>query len=117
MRLSVGQRFRRLAAEIYARLRRLRRPETARVKGCVKNVIVVKPSDPMFREAVFILRDDYLTGDELNRQELLLQARSAAQRYTDSLIPPVHRRIRLMEILIIVAALLLILWLTGVIQR
>lgn len=69
---------------------RLSRPHRggAAVKGCVKNVIVVKPGDPAFREAVFFLRDDYFSSSRLSRALLLAQARDAARRYTDSVAPP-----------------------------
>ena len=111
---SLTERLSRLVAGAWARLRRPHRPATARVKGCMKNVIVLKPPDPMFREAVFILRDDYLMGDELNRQELLLQARAAAQSYVDTLVPP-RRRSVLIPTLVLVALVLACLRLTGVI--
>ena len=112
---SLGQRLSRLIAGTAARLRRPHRPPAARVKGCMKNVIVSKPPDPMFREAVFILRDDYLMGDELNRQELLLQAREAAQSYVNSLAPPPRRRSPIVPVLVLAFALALILRLAGLI--
>ena len=111
----VQNKLRRLLAAAAARLRRRRRPAVAQVKGCMRNVIVVKPPDPMFKEALFILREDYFTGEELNRQELMLQAREAAQSYTASLIPPARRRISVLQILVVAAAGLAILRLMGVI--
>lgn len=69
---------------------RLRRPPPRRaaVKGCMRNVIVVKPDDPIFREAVFILRDDYFSSSQLSRRDLLSQAKDAARNYTDEIVPP-----------------------------
>ena len=74
-------------AAVLSRLSRPRRGGAA-VKGCVRNVIVVKPDDPAFREAVFILRDDYFSSSRLSRAALISQARDAARRYTDSVVPP-----------------------------
>lgn len=69
-----------------SRLRPLPRSGAA-VKGCVRNVIVVKPDDPTFKEAVFILRDDYFAAGQ-SRSALVAQAKDAARRYTDSVCPP-----------------------------
>ncbi len=107
--------LRRLASAAAEKLRRPKPLRTARIKGCTKTVIVVKPPDPMFREAVFILREDYLTGDEANRRQLLLQARDVARRYTESLVPPVKRRFPIVRLLVCAAALLAIIKLLGVI--
>ena len=57
--------------------RQERRPP---VRGTVSNVIVVKAPAPCFREALFILRDDYLA--EGDREALLRQAREAAADFT-----------------------------------
>ncbi|MEA5152065.1 MAG: hypothetical protein VB039_05635 [Oscillospiraceae bacterium] len=51
------------------------------VKGCMRGVIVVKPPNPIFREAVFVLRDDYFLEPGLSREELLQQAKDAAGEY------------------------------------
>lgn len=59
----------------------------AAVKGCVRNVIVVKPGDRAFKEAVFILRDDYFSSPGHSRSALLDHARDAARRYTDTVAP------------------------------
>lgn len=74
-------------AALSSRLRPLPRGGAA-VKGCVRNVIVVKPDDPAFQEAVFILRDDYFSSPRLSRAALVAQARDAARRYTDAVVPP-----------------------------
>lgn len=71
---------------VISRLRPLPRRGAA-VKGCVRNVIVVKPGDSAFKEAVFILRDDYFSSAGHSRSALLSQAREAARRYTDSVAP------------------------------
>lgn len=73
--------------------RRRRRAERRRVtegavlKGCMRNVIVVHPRSDIFQEAVFILRDDYLRAPGISREELLRQAREAAEDYTLTVAP------------------------------
>lgn len=76
-----------------ARLHRPRRPGRSAVKGCMQNVIVVKPPDPMFVQALFILKDDYFTNSALSSQELLMQAKDAARQYVDQTVPPARPRI------------------------
>ena len=49
------------------------------VRGNMRRVIVVEPPDPIFSEAMFILRDDYFQTPGLSRQELLQQAKNAAR--------------------------------------
>ena len=49
------------------------------IKGRAANVIVVKSPDPMFSEAIFVLRSDALSTSGLSRAELLRQARQAAE--------------------------------------
>lgn len=78
------------AASAAARARR-RRPARPAVQGRMRNVIVLKPDDPRFTEAVFILRDDYLLSGELNRRELLLQAREAAENCLQTVLPARRR--------------------------
>ncbi len=68
-----------------------RRPGTLR--GCMRNVIVVKPPDRRFREAVFILRDDYFLSEGIGEAELLRQAREAASEYVQESLPPVGIRL------------------------
>lgn len=56
------------------------------LKGTADRVIVIRDPVPgLFREAVFLLREDY--GEGLDRQELLLEARDAAFSYTASHLP------------------------------
>lgn len=78
------------------------------VKGCMRGVIVVKPPNPIFREAVFVLRDDYFLEPGLSREELLQQAKDAAGEYVASLAPP-PRRLRLLPALLPPAAAALVL--------
>ncbi len=103
---------RRLLAAAKARLRRRGRPAGPAVKGRMVGVISVKSPDPRFREVLFVLREDCFTGEELNRQELLLQAREAAGNYVNNLLPPARRRLPLMPLLLPAAGALLALLLT-----
>ena len=57
------------------------------VRGNMRRVIVVEPPDPMFSEAMFILRDDYFQTPGLSRQELLQQAKNAARDYAGAAPP------------------------------
>lgn len=82
LRDGISEAWGRLADRLRPRPRR-----AAAVKGCVRNVIVVKPGDRAFKEAVFILRDDYFSSPGLSRSSLLSQARDAARRYTDTVAP------------------------------
>lgn len=61
------------------------------VKGRVQNVIVVHPADRRFREALFILRDDYLLSADQEPEELLRQARQAAIDFCGPVSPPPRR--------------------------
>ncbi len=74
------------------------------MKGCMRNMIVVKPPDPRFTEALFILRDDYFQNTALSRGELLRQARSAAGDCARSIAPPVRRRFPLYAALLTAGA-------------
>jgi len=58
-----------------------------RLRGKMRRAVVVPTPDEMFSEAVFILRDDALRGPGLNREELLLEAARAAERYTEHALP------------------------------
>ena len=49
------------------------------IKGRAANVIVVKSPDPMFSEAIFVLRSDAISSSGLSRSELLRQAKQAAE--------------------------------------
>ena len=54
------------------------------IKGRAGNVIVVRTPNPMFSEAIFILKDDIFATRELSRKEILRQAKAAAKDYTAS---------------------------------
>ena len=70
------------------RRERLYRRETLPVvRGNMRRVIVVEPPDPMFSEAMFILRDDYFQTPGLSRQELLRQAQNAARDFVGTAAP------------------------------
>ena len=71
------------------RLRHL--PGQAALKGCMRHVIVVKPPDRRFEEAVFILRSDYFLSEGADERELLRQAREAARAYTYTAAPARYR--------------------------
>jgi hypothetical protein len=62
------------------------------IHGNMRRVIVVHPPDPMFTEAMFILKDDYFQSPGLSRQELLRQAREAASDYVADSFPSVRER-------------------------
>ncbi len=55
------------------------------IKGCSKNVIVVKSPSPMFSEALFILRDEPFYEVGTDSKALLRQAHAAARQYTEPL--------------------------------
>ena len=71
------------------RLKRDRPPRrhSPPLKGCMRHVIVVKPPDRRFREAMFILRDDYFLDGAVDEAELLRQAKAAAKDYVREAIP------------------------------
>lgn len=58
---------------------------TGVVKGCSKNVIVVKSPTPMFSEALFILKDEPFYEVGVDSKALLKQAHAAARQYTEPL--------------------------------
>ena len=91
------------------RLRFFRRRGGAEpVRGTVSNVIVVKNPAPCFREALFILRDDYLSDPNRDREALLREARQAAADFTG--VPVKGRKPWLPALLPLLAAALLAAW-------
>ena len=55
------------------------------VKGLSRKVIIVKSPDPkIFEQAIFIVRDDYLSTQGVGQKELMRQARAAANGYVNS---------------------------------
>ena len=69
-----------------------RRGAAVPLRGTVSNVIVVKSPAPCFREALFVLRDEYLNDEEQNREALLRQAREAASSFAGPGSPTPPRR-------------------------
>ena len=52
------------------------------VKGISKRVIVVKSPDPkIFEQAIFIIREDYCGASGMNEQDVLREAKRAANGY------------------------------------
>ena len=52
------------------------------VKGVSRRVIVVRSPDPrLFEQAIFLLREDALNGEGITAQQVLQQAREAADHY------------------------------------
>ena len=89
-------------------LRKKQSRPVVQLKGKMQNVIVVKPQNSIFRQAVFFLKDDYFLSSDLSRSELLKQAREAAAGFTESELPPEEKNGFLL-ISLAVAALLVIL--------
>ena len=75
---------------------RLHRPARVRsrysppVKGNMRSVIVVKPDNAMFAEACFVLSDEYVRESGQSHEELLRQARDAANISACSAVPGGH---------------------------
>lgn len=64
------------------------------VKGTNKRVVVVRSPDPrIFDEAIFIIRDDYLSKDPDGAKALLEEARRAADDFVRSSAGAERRRI------------------------
>lgn len=54
------------------------------VKGLSRKVIIVKSPDPkIFEQAIFIVRDDFLSAQGIGEKELLKQAQAAANGYVE----------------------------------
>lgn len=89
------------------------------IRGNMRRVIVVQPPDPIFSEAMFILRDDYFQSQGVSRQELLKQARAAAEGCIEDTMPSAPIRPifpTAMSIFALgAAAAIFALWLGGVI--
>lgn len=89
------------------------------VRGNMRRVIVVQPPDPIFTQAMFILRDDYFQTPGISSQELLRQAREAARDCVNEALPaPPVRPVfpTAMSVFALgAAAAIFALWLGGVI--
>ena len=58
------------------------------LKGTAEQIVRVRvPAPGVFREAVFFLHEDYMRRGDLGREELLSQARRAAEDYLRPLLP------------------------------
>ena len=54
------------------------------VKGLSRKVIIVKSPDPkIFEQAIFIVRDEYLSCPGIGQKELMRQAKQAANGFVD----------------------------------
>ncbi len=71
---------------------RLRNEAREVVKGATEQVIRVRaPVQGIFREAVFFLQEDYLRRGERRKEELMREARRAAELYTAACLPKGRR--------------------------
>ena len=67
----------------------VRAPQQEVIRGTSHNIILVTSPDPeIFREAMFILQDDYMRRPSVGKEELLRQARDAAENYALRFVPP-----------------------------
>ena len=99
-----------------ARIRSLmlsRRASEKPVKGTMGRVIVVREPAPCFREALFVLRDDWLMDPQRDREELLREAREAAAAFSGAGSPPPPRRRLLWLLPVLMLAALVCLRLCG----
>lgn len=68
-------------------------PRQEVLRGTSHNMIVVTTPDPeIFREAMFILQDDYMRRPGAGKEELLRQARDAAEEYANRFVPAVSKQ-------------------------
>ena len=88
-----------------------------RLRGKLRRAVVVPTPDPMFSEAVFILRDEKLRDPGVSRDELLRQAARAAESFTEDALPGMERlSLRPFATFLLGAAMtLLALWGMGII--
>ena len=79
----------------------LQRPRRAKgryvppVKGNMRSVVVIKPENEMFDQAVFILSDSYLRQHSASSEEILQQARNIVEQYRGN-VPAPGGRLRLL---------------------
>ena len=92
-----------------------RRTLPPRLRGKLRRAVVVQTPDPMFSEAVFILRDEALREPGVSREELLRQAAHAAESYTEDALPGMERmNLRPLAAFLLGAAVTLaVLWAVG----
>ncbi len=86
-----------------------------RLRGKLRRAVVVPTPDPMFSEAVFILRDEALRDPGVSRDELLRQATRAAESCAEDALPGMERlSLRPFAAFLLGAAVtLLVLWVAG----
>ena len=85
-------RFYELQGALSFRRRRARsapggRMEVPVLRGNMRRMLVLKPPGEMFDQAIFILHDNYFETPGTSRQELLEQAKTAAEGYIDTSLP------------------------------
>ena len=68
-----------------------RRTVPPRLRGKLRRAVVVPTPDPLFSEAVFILRDEALRSPGRDRDELLREASRAAESFTGASLPEPER--------------------------
>lgn len=61
--------------------RRLPKASTPCLKGSMRPVIVIKPDNAMFEQAMFFLSEEYMRAQDKSAEMLLAQAREAAAEY------------------------------------
>lgn len=64
-----------------------RRDSAPVIRGNMRRMLVLEPHGAIFSQAVFVLKDDYFQTPGLSRQELLRQAKTAAEEYIDTVTP------------------------------
>ena len=114
MRGRLRSRLEGLRERFRLRLEERRRAEPPPPAGRARNVIVVKPRDPRFREVIYVLKEEALSDPDCGREELLRQAKEAARRETGEILPA-GRRLSLWPAALLLLGALAILKLTGVI--
>ena len=90
-----------------------RRSSAVPVQGTVSRVIVVREPAPCFREALFVLRDDWLMDPRRDREALLREAQEAAAAFSGPGSPPPPRRRLLWLLPVLMLAALVCLRLCG----
>ena len=68
--------------------RQTRSASSPALRGTLRTAVVVKTPDARFSEALFVLREDSLHRKGVTREELLEEARAAAEGCTQELLPP-----------------------------
>ena len=86
--------------------KRAARKQKEVIEGSAGNVIIVKsPNTEYFKEAIFILCDDLFSRRGVSRQQLLCEARRAAEDYCSGLVPARDLRVWVYLIFFLLGAL------------